>query len=104
MNDEEEDEDDANVICCAVVSLRVTEEGRVHCVALWYHIYLTEASAGGAVHAAKVIDTGPGEGSGHWRQVCFLLDSPKGVRRGELVKVKVVVDKASGVWCCTVND
>ena len=129
----EEDDDEEDIISSDIYSLTAAIDGTVHCVTLWYRVYLAEGSRRGR---GALVDTGPSDapldegGVGavdtdmkmdrdemdvdrgddsdasvrppcpvHWRQVGFLLDTPRAVRLGETVAVRVVVSRAVGVWC-----
>lgn len=95
------EEEDSDLVYSCTHSLSVSRSGSAHCVALWFRIYLLESSRGSGT---RVVLTGPRPscstpGGPHWRQAGFMLDTPLDVQRGDLLNVRVSVDKSSGVWC-----
>ena len=100
---EDDDDEDDDIISQEVYRLRVETAGTIHCVALWYRMYMHPDTTR---TSTEVIDTGPREMGGndeyslpHWRQVGFLLETPRALLAGEALSVRVVVDRAIGVWC-----
>ena len=96
--DETVEVDDDSLIMSEVFQLTAVCDGIVHCVTLWYYIYMTSDCKQGH---RRSIYTGPNEEDplSHWRQVGFLLDTPLPVHRGETVLIRVIIDRVIGIWC-----
>lgn len=152
--EEEEEEEESSMIYSEVHHLMADRPGRVHCVALWYNVYMSPESCHGQLNGecgkGSVFSTGPrfsskidstpceytqscvdglgsdsshdsdytvpldradrlrelspgeveeGGAESHFRQVAFLLETPRSLQRGDKLAVRVVVDKVIGVWC-----
>lgn len=148
VSEEVDEDEDGSVIYSEVHHLVADRTGIVHCVALWYNMYMTPESCHGQPkegETSAVFCTGPrslseaescmdgcrsdwccknvdriekvplneaegvqelgrggvqdGGPESHFRQVAFLLETPRSMQRGDQLAVRVIVDKVIGIWC-----